>query len=219
MVGVNEPKFNRDMAATYLELYRGVPGLIAVTATRPGIGTGPTERCDGVEAALAAIEKFDRVGDRYAGINVRGTTLHPDTPLLNEAGKQARGSGIHSDHWVMYSADVDYDTDGKGDGYVSGLDEALELIAGSGLPTPTFVVETGGGVHPKWVLDRPVRHDRETTGELQVDIYRALGSYFESKGRKIDKGIKDASRIWRCPGTVNRKPGRPARATNMRGVA
>lgn len=209
-------ELNANTVAEYLEYYRDVPGIIAVTALYPGSGTGPTKRCVGVDAALEAVKAFDREGTKYAGTYIRGTTLLESTPLLNDKGNDARGGNIHSAYWVMHSLDVDYRAPGKSDKYPAGETEARKLIADSGLPEPTFFVYSGNGCYPKWLYSEPVEHregDRDGPAELQADIYRALGAYFESQDVELDTGIKDAARIWRTPGTPNRKNKDDVKAT------
>lgn len=76
-------------------------------------------------------------------------------------------------------------------------DRAIERITSAGLPHPTATVSTGGGVHCYWRLTEPI--DKTRFREIQAGLIAKLGS---------DDKIKDAPRIMRLPGTVNRKPGR-----------
>lgn len=75
---------------------------------------------------------------------------------------------------------------------------AQAAISAAGLPAPSIVVETGGGVHTYWPLVEPVRDMPAWTAGMKV-IIRAVGS---------DKAVHDGPRIMRLPGSRNCKPDR-----------
>ncbi len=76
-------------------------------------------------------------------------------------------------------------------------DKALSLIAS--LPFwPSFLVETGGGLHVYWLLKEPEGKDAIPRVEaINRGLAKALGG---------DLAACDASRILRLPGSFNRKP-------------
>lgn len=79
------------------------------------------------------------------------------------------------------------------------LDEAMDRLGRTGLPAPTAVVLSGGGVHMWWRLAEPMA-DLSAWTALQKAIIPLLGA---------DKAIHDPPRIIRLPGTTNVKRGKP----------
>lgn len=80
-----------------------------------------------------------------------------------------------------------------------GLEEAAAKVSSAGLPEPTVVVASGGGVHCWWRLAEPMT-DLVAWTLRQKALIAVLGS---------DKVIHDVPRIMRLPGTMNVKRGRP----------
>ena len=76
---------------------------------------------------------------------------------------------------------------------------AWDIVRQSGLPHPGRSVVSGGGCHLYWDLIEPI--SVELFEQIQPRLIRRLGS---------DPKPKDASRIMRLPGTINRKPQRHA---------
>lgn len=76
--------------------------------------------------------------------------------------------------------------------------QASRRIDEAGLPLPTCVVWSGGGVHAYWRLTQPI-HDLGEWSCYQKRLIRLLDS---------DKCIHDAPRIMRVPCFFNHKPGR-----------
>lgn len=77
-------------------------------------------------------------------------------------------------------------------------DEACDRIRAAGLPDPTMVVVSGGGVHAYWLLDATIADADEWKARMS-GIIHAVGS---------DKSIRNPERIMRLPGSRNVKPGR-----------
>lgn len=80
-------------------------------------------------------------------------------------------------------------------------DQALARIREAGLPEPTCIIASGGGVHAYWLLVEPITDMAAWTATMKA-IIKATGS---------DKSVHDAPRIMRLPGTANVKPERPGR--------
>jgi hypothetical protein len=80
------------------------------------------------------------------------------------------------------------------DGGTTG-DEAVARITSAGLPKPTVIVASGGGVHAWWRLSEPMADLDEWTRCMRA-LIAAVGS---------DKAVHDAPRIMRLPGFVNHK--------------
>lgn len=79
------------------------------------------------------------------------------------------------------------------------IGEAESRLAKTGLPRPTCVVVSGGGVHFWWRLAEPITNLSEWTARQRA-IIPLLGA---------DKAIHDPPRIMRLVGTMNVKRGKP----------
>lgn len=74
-----------------------------------------------------------------------------------------------------------------------------------GLPTPTLVVDSGGGLHVWWVLDEPVT-DHDTAQSARAAVRNVLHRNASRLGVHVDLGLTtDAARILRVPGSTNNK--------------
>lgn len=76
------------------------------------------------------------------------------------------------------------------------VEEALSRIRAAGLPMPTVIIVTGGGVHCWWRLDEPLT-DAKLWNTLQKRLAQVLGS--------DAAGTSGWPRIMRLPGFVNHK--------------
>jgi P4 family phage/plasmid primase-like protien len=81
------------------------------------------------------------------------------------------------------------------------VDEALHRIRAAGLPDPTLVIVSGGGVHVYWMLDEATTDAADWKARM-AGIIHAVNS---------DKSIRNPERIMRLPGSDNVKPGRDGR--------
>ncbi len=71
------------------------------------------------------------------------------------------------------------------------------------MPPVTDWVHSGHGLYPVWSFAEPVA-DSPAVRELLVDVFEVARAAFAERGYSIDD-VKDAARVWRIPGTVNRK--------------
>ncbi|MGO9401564.1 MAG: primase-helicase family protein [Xanthobacteraceae bacterium] len=81
-----------------------------------------------------------------------------------------------------------------------------EFVGKTGLPPPSALVGSGGGLHVYWISDRPLTIDE------WLPYANGLRALAEQHGLLCDLGVTiDCARILRVPGTYNRKtePGRP----------
>lgn len=74
-------------------------------------------------------------------------------------------------------------------------EDAMRRIEIAGLPLPTVVLKTGGGIHCWWLLTEPIR-DLGAWKTRMKEIIASLGS---------DKNVHDSPRVMRLPGFVNHK--------------
>lgn len=121
---------------------------------------------------------------------------------LNEAGKQIYfGANPRKQYGGSKASDVrlarclfaDFDNNAT-------HEDAVTRITIAGLPSPTVVVRTGGGVHCWWVLAEPLSDLGVWKSRMKAMI-ATLGS---------DTTVHDNPRIMRLPGFVNHKyPNKP----------
>lgn len=81
------------------------------------------------------------------------------------------------------------------------VEQALQRIREAGLPEPSIVIVSGGGVHVYWLLAEPITDMAAWRATMQ-GIIDTLAS---------DATIKNPERVMRLPGTRNVKPDRPGR--------
>src|SRR6478735_678131 len=109
--------------------------------------------------------------------------------------------------------DIDL-TDGKKDkskGYddIKQLKEAFaKFVADTGLPRPTLMVFSGGGLHVYWTLQEAITVDK------WLPLAYALADATKRHGLKCDTACTiDSARILRVPGTLNHKYDPPRKVT------
>ena len=74
-----------------------------------------------------------------------------------------------------------------------------------GLPTPTLVVDSGGGRHMWWILTAPVT-DSATAQAARMSVRKILHRNTTRLGMHVDLGVTtDAARLLRVPGSTNNK--------------
>ncbi len=103
-------------------------------------------------------------------------------PRKEKGASQAEGVKLARCLFADFDGGTDYE-------------DAMSRIKGAGLPWPTAILESGGGIHAWWRLDQPMT-DAEAWHVRMKAIAAALGS---------DQSICDWPRIMRLPGFVNWK--------------
>ncbi len=94
--------------------------------------------------------------------------------------------------------------------------ELILLLRKAGLPEPTTWVHSGGGRYPFWKLEQPV--DLTLPGELERaarvsrELHKLVIEWAADAGWKIDN-TSDLARVYRLPGTMNRKGPEPVICT------
>jgi len=89
------------------------------------------------------------------------------------------------------------------DGEKLGNKSAALSYVNTFTPTPTAVIDSGGGYHCYWLLNTPVPVTDKNREYLSRVQYRWVNFV------KSDGGAKDMARVLRLPGTFNRKPQYP----------
>ena len=110
-------------------------------------------------------------------------------------------------------ADIDFGTVGHAaKNCPPTFEEALALVTEAGLPTPTFVVNSGGGLHVYWVLlDAIPASQIEPLNKIVQGKIRAAA---EAHGWHTDMHASWQG-VLRVPGTYNHKKGRAPRLVEL----
>lgn len=139
--------------------------------------------------------------DSSRGVYHRGTTL----------ARTPDRRGTVADSAVVRFLALDADIAGAGhkaSNYPAGTEEIARMIAESGFPEPTAWIASGGGLYPQWRLVQSVDvRDEDARKRVMADFVRFEQHFqriWERHGFKLDS-VRDLARIWRIPGTVNRK--------------
>lgn len=186
----------RFLRAVYLD----VPGWLNIVSSGDWRGRCfPTDEA-GISAAARYAQDLDAArGPR--GIYFRATTLR-------QVPASGRGLTDHTLSVPMLWADVDYGTEGH---HCSTLPPdaaaAKAMIAESGLPAPTLMVNSGGGLYPLWLLTQ--RLPLERAAALSEDVQHALADAHQRHGHTYGAGVGDLARVLRLPGSINRKTDAP----------
>ncbi len=178
--------------------------MVARTGERPGQLRARSFR---------TVADLDRLADELATTAERHDVYVGCCPLSHRPSK---GRGRAGDVAALPALWADLDRAGPGhsppaDGHPLPPTSAAALDAVAALPSPSVVVDSGGGLQAWWILDEPLLIDddnRAEVAELVAGWGRALVAAGAAKGWHVDD-VSDLARILRPPGTVNRKPGRP----------
>lgn len=169
--------------------------MIAVSQFRP---YKTTRAFDTAAAAMEYAEELD--GRGAEGVYFRLATLPagwtPQTP-------GGRGTAAESAWSYAIMADMDL----NGPGHVSTLypdtDEDLtRLIEKAGLPEPSAWINSGGGRYPIWKLADRV--DAAAMAPVSAAWHAHMIGWAKHLGWKLDN-TSDVARVYRMPGTHNRK--------------
>jgi hypothetical protein len=112
----------------------------------------------------------------------------------------------HADDATFLKAiwlDVDGNKASEPDKGYASLPEAqaavTKFVADAGLPEPSAIVMSGGGLHVYWISDKPLTPDEWRP------YANGLWALVQKHGLKADSVTTDAARVLRIPGTFNRK--------------
>jgi hypothetical protein len=145
--------------------------------------------------------------------------------LLPEGVENGRGGADDSHALAFLWADLDFGTVGHKPppGALLPPDEeaARKIIAD--LPTPSLIINSGGGLYPIWQFKQPVYLTDTRRSEAKArsqDWQNMIKVKAERLGWHYGAGVGNLDRLLRLPGTVNRKvPGleRPCRVIEHSG--
>lgn len=197
--------FNVTEAAEFLAVvFAGQLGLIQIGATDKWRGDffPTTER--GIEQAAEYAGYLDRA--EPWGVYFRVTTL--------DRVPSGRGFARDTCAVPVLWADLDYGTEGHKPRQPTKYepnplpnppteDDVRGLIAEAGLPEPTILVHSGGGLYPLWRVDGwESLHQAE---RASLGVQQALQTASAAHDWAYGTGVADLARMLRLPGSVNRK--------------
>jgi hypothetical protein len=187
---------DRDLIRLWLDVYKAAPGYIAASYEyAPGrLSTAVTFATDDLDPAATKIATL------AASHNVwlRVTTLR-------EPPSEGRGLAADSYALVGFWADVDIEGVGHKDaGYPPTIDDALAIL--DGLPEPTVILHSGGGLQVWWLFDEPWVLDGADDIRAAEDAAAGwIGLLQDNAAKwKVDS-TGDLARILRPLGTLNHK--------------
>jgi hypothetical protein len=186
-------------------LYGRSPGYFTVSVFDQGRITGTKwYATNELSRAARTIEHAAERGDVYASVG---------THVEAQSGK-SRGNTKTVTSIPGFWADLDIGTDGhKAAALPNPKDEAEALSILDGMPEPSAVMHSGGGLQAWWFFDEPwVFTDSSAAASASDSWQRLLIERAEAKGVHVDS-VGDLTRILRVPGTQNRKLATPRPVT------
>ncbi|GIJ51297.1 hypothetical protein Val02_81830 [Virgisporangium aliadipatigenens] len=211
MTTIARPQVSPQAVRQWLAILHGdSPGHVHICSTGDWNGKAFAD----LDAATKYVQYLD--GEGREGIYARVTTLRPGP-------RTGRGGADDSAALPALWADVDIAGPGHAEHDLPPDVPAVEqLLATSGLPTPTLTVHSGGGVYPIWLLDQPwvlTADDLDAAKALAKDWQAVIEHAAATHGWRYGRGVGDLARVLRVPGTINRKAGlaRPCAITAATG--
>jgi len=163
---------------------------------------------DGAYALERAVEYAAALDDAGAGHEMAGV-YHRLTTMREVDG----GRGKVEDSVLLPAFAMDLDIRGPGhkaENYPADEATLRSLLADAGVVEPSTWVNSGGGRYAFWKLDAPApvwdADVRAAMMERSARLHAGVIAVAKSLGLKVDN-TRDLARVYRLPGTTNRKPG------------
>jgi hypothetical protein len=192
-------EFNKDQARIFLSLvFNNKPGLIQIGKLPSWEGeTFPTTKT-GIQDAVDYAAKLDTNCPK--GIYFRATTLQ-------HKPANGRRGGIDDTATVpIFWGDVDFgDIGHEGHNLPPDQTAAERVIHQSGMPEPSILIHSGGGLYPIWMINDSLTVER--AGQVSKNVQAVLREAAAANGWHYGTGVGDLARVLRLPGSVNRKAG------------
>lgn len=140
----------------------------------------------GVVGELAAIEETDGIKDHEVA---RRTCLLIDLDSVKDPNEEGKGvSGICA-------------TDAERDCALRLAEKVRAFLTSEGWAAPIMAM-TGNGVQLTYRFEAP--NDKATSNIVEA-VTKSLAARFSGEGADVDDAVFNAARLWRVPGTWNRK--------------
>lgn len=199
LLAANSTEVQRFLSA----MYGGRSGLLQIcSAPNNWSGSSFTTDAEGINGATAYVMTLD--AKSAEGVYARVTTL-ASVPT-------ARGKAEDSYAFLGFWADIDFGTEGhKDENNPPDAKSAEQLYRATGLPAPSILVNSGGGLYPYVLLREHVDVRQENARERIAELSRRWQAHIENTARAMGysygRGVSDLARVLRIPGSVNRKTG------------
>lgn len=198
-----------DMAREWLKSqYSEAGGFIGLSSHNQWNGVQAATVDEAVEYIARREQALQRLSEetraRIDGVYARVTTLSARLPA------DRRGTAEDSHALIDMWSDIDYGVLGhKEEKLPPDADGALRIWTESGLPTPSSVIDSGGGLYVRARFHAPLIVGKDITTKdaecLAADWQSVLKLSAERLGYAYGSGVSDLARVLRIPGTVNRK--------------
>lgn len=194
--------------------------MYSIVSTSDWAGRAFERTGTGLAEAVSYIEQLDNAG--ASGIYLRMTSIAP----LATSEARRRGSVSDSVSLPCLWADLDMAGPGHKHNHPSSPafdpskpvmefplppneDEAYRIIARVGLPDPTCMVHSGGGLYPIWLFQDPpyltTADKLEKCSNVSKKLQALIGWSANDLQYHYGTGVSDLARVLRIPGTLNRK--------------
>lgn len=150
------------------------------------------------DAATYAIKLDDQ-----GGIGV----YHRSTTLAHVPERRGDATDSHSVHY--FALDVDIAGPGhKAENLPADFADVERLVGKAGFPAPTTWVASGGGFYPQWRFASPIDVRTAEQREWVEECFAMISSHFIATAKELGwhlDNVRDLARVFRLPGTTNRK--------------
>lgn len=194
----------------FAPLWAKVPdSAIVIASDVPKFRRVATIAPESFDSFKAAVEKIQLTSAKAGkAANIYFSTQPMSASGMAELAPTERGSKEQVAAIVCFFADLDT-ADGvhkvKPGQRLPDRSEVLAMIAISPLGEPSLLVDSAGGYHAYWMLDRPLQLNDQTR-DLMRRWSAWIASYASEAGFTVDAGLSaDPARVLRIPGTFNEK--------------
>ena len=179
-------------------LYGRSPGWFTVITFRNGRPTTKAFNTAELDKVAKAIERAGQTHDVYVSV-----ATYKTKPMEGRRGSLSDVQSIPG-----WWADLDIGTEGhktSSDGKPNPANEKQAMSILDGLPEPSAVIHSGGGLQVWWLFEEPwVFDDPKAAQKASTEWQMRLKKNADAKGYHVDT-LGDLPRILRAPGTANHK--------------
>lgn len=208
------PQFDEKSARIFLEtLYKDIPeGYITLNYSNPKI----KKNFGGFHFKKIRLEQLLEFSkQRYAENHLWFSPNILKTPPADTKNNKAENTEISYITSVYLDIDV-LEGDHKKSKLPNPSYEQAYNFLNNLKHKPTFIIDSGGGYHAYWVLDKPLKVNitKENKDSVITKRFNNVFSKYFKNNRELNlDNVGDASRILRLPGSFNHKEGSKKQVT------
>lgn len=155
-------------------------------------------KCSAFETGLQGVTIAKARAERYPNADIYFALASFKQPKIYDEAKGYEKSYRHQENVASLKSlwlDIDFK---NYDSVKACADDVARFLAD--FPKPTFIVNSGGGLHLYWVFEEPISLTQWTP------LAQGLAAIAKAKKLRADYGVTiDAARVLRLPGSVNHK--------------